>query len=370
MKNFNLIEMAKAMKEHKLRHMWRYAAMIALLLTLACGNVWGASETLTWNGKALAGSGGTNTSAGTASLVAGSSRKVSSVSINSSKIEVASQKYDDGYWEDFSCAGCTISTTTNATSTARIEFPITINAGYDFTVSGVGFKLENGGGSGPRVHVFMVQGATSTWLGYSDAATVAWTPSSLTLSAGSAKLVFVLGVASNKNNGRGFKFSGISITGTSAAAGSSHNVSAETSTGTNTYGSVSAASSTVVEGGTTTITATPAEGYRVTNWAVSGTGASISPSGASNANSTTLTMGTADATVTVTFGAIPTHTITYTNIKGADNSANPTSYTEGVGVASFAKLRHLVGYDFTGWSPSSISSSATTDQTIDAQWTA
>lgn len=40
-KTINLIEMAKAMKEHKLRHMWRYAAMITLLLTLACGEMWG-----------------------------------------------------------------------------------------------------------------------------------------------------------------------------------------------------------------------------------------------------------------------------------------------------------------------------------------
>ncbi len=78
---------------------------------------------------------------------------------------------------------------------------------------------------------------------------------------------------------------------------------------------------------------------------------------------------TDEATVTVS-APVVTHDITYTNLKGADNSANPTTYTEGVGVASFANLRHVVGYDFTGWSPSSISSSATTDQTIDAQWTA
>ena len=76
-----------------------------------------------------------------------------------------------------------------------------------------------------------------------------------------------------------------------------------------------------------------------------------------------------EATVTVS-APVVTHDITYTNLKGADNSANPTTYTEGVGVASFANLRHVVGYDFTGWSPSSISSSATTDQTIVAQWTA
>ena len=74
-----------------------------------------------------------------------------------------------------------------------------------------------------------------------------------------------------------------------------------------------------------------------------------------------------EATVTV---PAPTHSIAYTSTKDMDNSANPTSYTEGVGVTSFAKLRHAVGYDFTGWSPSSISSSATTNQTIDAQWTA
>ncbi len=73
-----------------------------------------------------------------------------------------------------------------------------------------------------------------------------------------------------------------------------------------------------------------------------------------------------EATVTV---PAPTHSIDYTNTKGAANT-NPDTYTEGTGIASFAKLRHVVGYDFTGWSPSSISSSATTDQTIDAQWTA
>lgn len=46
MKNFNLIEMAKAMKEHKLRHMWRYAAMMALLLGSVCGQAWGVEITI------------------------------------------------------------------------------------------------------------------------------------------------------------------------------------------------------------------------------------------------------------------------------------------------------------------------------------
>lgn len=136
------------------------------------------------------------------------------------------------------------------------------------------------------------------------------------------------------------------------------------------WGTVAAGASSLDASETTTITATPASGYRVASWAVSGTGATISPSGSSHSTTTTLTMGSANATVTCTFEAIPTHSISYTNLKGADNSANPTSYTEGVGVASFTKLRHVVGYDFSSWSPSSISSSATTDQTIDAQWTA
>lgn len=153
-----------------------------------------------------------------------------------------------------------------------------------------------------------------------------------------------------------------------ASAAKAYTVTAESNN--DSWGTVAAGASSLDGGETTTITATPASGYRVASWAVSGSGASISPSGSSHSTTTTLTMGSANATVTCTFEAIPTHSISYTNLKGADNSANPTTYTEGVGVASFTKLRHAVGYDFTGWSPSSITSSATTNQTIDAQWSA
>ena len=113
------------------------------------------------------------------------------------------------------------------------------------------------------------------------------------------------------------------------AACTSHSVTAATSTGTNTYGTVAAASATVCEGSTTTVTATPASGYQVTNWAVSGTGASISPTGASNSNTTTLTMSTADATVTVTFGCkAPT----------SPSVSGTTAYTEGddISLTAFA----------------------------------
>ncbi len=214
---------------------------------------------------------------------------------------------------------------------------------------------------------FKTGGETAGWSAFNTSGKNKYTVA--TPSAGNSFVITIYKTSGTLTNGR-IDITGIDVYYVSAGGATSHSVSAVTSTGTNTYGTVSAAASSVAEGGTTTITAVPVEGYRVTNWAVSGAGASISPSGASNATSTTLTMGTADATVTVTFGAIPSHTITYTNTKSMDNSANPTSYYEGVGVASFTKLRHAVGYDFTGWSPSSISSSATTNQTIDAQWTA
>ena len=107
------------------------------------------------------------------------------------------------------------------------------------------------------------------------------------------------------------------------AAVGDYTVTAVTSTGDNSRGTVSAAASSLDEDGTTSITASPAAGYQVTNWAVADGehGASISPSGASNATSTTLTMGTANATVTVTFGLIDyTVSKTLTNCAVKDGS--------------------------------------------------
>lgn len=129
-----------------------------------------------------------------------------------------------------------------------------------------------------------------------------------------------------------------------------HSVSAVTSTGNNTKGSVSADPTTVVEGGTSTITASPAAGYKVTNWAVSGTGSTISPSGASNANSTTLTMGTADATVTVTFGPKPC-TITLNN-HGATNAGTESvaaTYNSNTNLTGSITCPNKTGYLFGGY---------------------
>ena len=128
----------------------------------------------------------------------------------------------------------------------------------------------------------------------------------------------------------------------------SHSVTAVTSTGTTTYGTVAAGSSSVAEGATTTITASPATGYQVTNWAVSGTGASISPSGSSNSNTTTLTMGTADATVTVTFGA-KTYSVTLNRGIGSSGSSSVTMTYNSSSHTSITAPTAPTGYTFAGW---------------------
>lgn len=76
----------------------------------------------------------------------------------------------------------------------------------------------------------------------------------------------------------------------------------------------------------------------------------------------------ASVTITVSSASAPTHAIAYDNVKGADMSAYPSEYTEGVGVASFAPLADITGWHFVEWSPASIAADATTDQTITAVW--
>ena len=197
----------------------KYAAMLLLTLTLSLGNAWG-DETITWNGTSLTGVSSTHITAGTATAVNGDTYKAGTISINSSKIVTESKKHtNDTYWEDFSAAAQQVEGGVSATGTARIELPFTVADGYTFTVSDVGYKMEQGGGGGPAVHAFIVQGSTATWLNYTAAATISLTGKSIALSAGSAKLVFVLGVTTNFTNGRQFKFSNISIKGAVAAAG-------------------------------------------------------------------------------------------------------------------------------------------------------
>lgn len=76
----------------------------------------------------------------------------------------------------------------------------------------------------------------------------------------------------------------------------------------------------------------------------------------------------ASVTITVSSASTPTHTITYDNVKGATMTGYPTEYTEGIGVASFDPLSDITGWHFVGWSPASIATTETTDQTITAVW--
>ena len=71
-------------------------------------------------------------------------------------------------------------------------------------------------------------------------------------------------------------------------------------------GTVSVAESPLSVGNTTTVTATPNEGYQFTSWAVTGAGSTLS---STTDNPTTFTMGTADATVTATFTQVVTYDI-------------------------------------------------------------
>ena len=103
------------------------------------------------------------------------------------------------------------------------------------------------------------------------------------------------------------------------------------------YGSASAASTTVSQGSTTTITATPNSGYQFDHWTVSGTGASLS---SATDNPTTLTMGTTSVTVTAYFveATCPTSGTLYTlEMKSGQSYSVPAS-TETNLVSTYATV--------------------------------
>lgn len=151
------------------------------------------------------------------------------------------------------------------------------------------------------------------------------------LTASTTYYVWVRSVCDESNKSDWVALTGSTFTTLCAT----HTVTAATSTGTNTYGTVSAASATVCEGSTTTVTASPASGYQVTNWAVSGTGASISPSGSSSSTSTTLTMGTANATVTVTFGCATPATPTALVASSTTSSGTTLTITDAANTNNY-----------------------------------
>lgn len=116
--------------------------------------------------------------------------------------------------------------------------------------------------------------------------------------------------------------------------------------GTVTVGSSTSGSTTLEEGATVNITATPAElGYAFYNWTYSGEGASV---GSNTSASTTFTMGTADATLTANFTAVDTYTVTYKANGGTgDDIAN--TYNEGTDVTVAANTFSYAGHAFTKW---------------------
>ena len=103
--------------------------------------------------------------------------------------------------------------------------------------------------------------------------------------------------------------------------GATHTVTAATDNAS--YGTAAAAKTTVAEGATTTITATPKSGYAFDHWTVSGTGATLS---STTTNPTTLTMGKDNATVTAYFveRVCPSSGILFS--LGGWSSSNSTSW--------------------------------------------
>lgn len=110
--------------------------------------------------------------------------------------------------------------------------------------------------------------------------------------------------------------------------------------------------------GTTTITATPAEGYRV----VAGDGGYTVSSGeatvVNNGDNTFSVTPTSNCTVQINFEAIPLYTVTL-----GDDSSTLTEESAGAGVTLPARST-LNGYAFAGWSETNVSAETTTAPTI------
>jgi len=95
------------------------------------------------------------------------------------------------------------------------------------------------------------------------------------------------------------------------------------------------------------ITAVAETGYKFRSWAVSGTGASLS---STTDNPTTFTMGTENATVTATFSALDTYTITYNKGEHGSGSAIPDGEkTEDVDFTLSSSKYTYSGHVQTGW---------------------
>ncbi|MBO4615461.1 MAG: Ig-like domain-containing protein [Bacteroidales bacterium] len=125
------------------------------------------------------------------------------------------------------------------------------------------------------------------------------------------------------------------------------------------YGTVTPNSATVGEGSTATITATPNSGYAFDHWTVSGVGSSLS---STTTNPTTFTMGTANATVTAYFTALPAYRVTFNAGTGTCATPYLDEASGGAGVvlpSATAPSGCDPEYSFYGWSTSMVSETST-----------
>ena len=114
------------------------------------------------------------------------------------------------------------------------------------------------------------------------------------------------------------------------------------------YGTATADTYSLDEDEEAEITAAAETGYKFRSWAVSGTGALLS---STTTNPTTLTMGTANATVTATFSALETYTITYNKgANGTGEDIDDGEKTEDVDFTLSSSTYTYDGHVQTGWS--------------------
>lgn len=227
--------------------------------------------------------GGTSVAVGGTLTLTGSNTGASWTSSNTSVATVS-----DGTVSGVSGGAATITYTTTDGCTATKE--VTVSAAYNVTatVSGSNGTVSTGAAK-------LAAGSTTTITavpasGYRVASwAVSGTGASISPSGSSHSTTTTLTMGT----------ADATVTVTFEAI-PTHTVTAATATGDNSEGTASVTPSTVGEGGTATVTATPASGYVFDHWVVTGAGSSVSSATSATA---TLTMGTANTTVTAHFRA-------------------------------------------------------------------
>ena len=141
--------------------------------------------------------------------------------------------------------------------------------------------------------------------------------------------------------------------GITAAVSGTTSAKAYTVTATsnnNEWGTADAEASSLDASETTEVTATANEGYKFSSWSVEGEGAQLS---STTTNPTTLTMGTANATVTATFRALETYTISYAPGTGTSEISGSKADESKTEDAAFTLPSTAIftqsGYLQTGW---------------------